>query len=102
MKRFVLSICAVALIVSSIGCACSCNNCRQRKFQGQCRDFQGARCGHNGCGPQCRLGNGGGLGGGMCGAQPAAPMGAAQVAYPYYTLRGPRDFLDPNPRSIGP
>jgi hypothetical protein len=27
---------------------------------------------------------------------------AAQVTYPYYTNRGPRDFLDPNPRGIGP
>jgi hypothetical protein len=27
---------------------------------------------------------------------------AAQVTYPYYTIRGPRDFLDPNPRGIGP
>jgi hypothetical protein len=27
---------------------------------------------------------------------------AAQVTYPYYTVRGPRDFLDPNPRGIGP
>lgn len=26
----------------------------------------------------------------------------AQVAYPYYTNRGPRDFLAKNPRSIGP
>ena len=25
----------------------------------------------------------------------------AQVAYPYYTTRAPRDFLNPNPRSIG-
>ncbi len=25
-----------------------------------------------------------------------------QVAYPYYTVRGPRDFLDRNPKSIGP
>lgn len=38
-----------------------------------------------------------------------APAGAgaaqggqmAQVAYPYYTTRGPRDFLDSNPPSIG-
>ena len=28
------------------------------------------------------------------------PIG--QVTYPYYTLRGPRDFLDRNPPSIGP
>jgi hypothetical protein len=26
----------------------------------------------------------------------------AQVAYPYYTIRGPRDFLIDNPPSIGP
>lgn len=25
-----------------------------------------------------------------------------QVVYPYYTTRGPRDFLSPNPRGIGP
>lgn len=29
-------------------------------------------------------------------------VGAAQVGYPYYTVRGPRDFLNPNPPSIGP
>lgn len=27
--------------------------------------------------------------------------GAAQVAYPYYTTRGPRDFLVNNPPTIG-
>lgn len=27
---------------------------------------------------------------------------SAQITYPYYTTRGPRDFLDPNPRGIGP
>ena len=35
--------------------------------------------------------------------QPAvatAPIG--QVAYPYYTVRGPRDFLCKNPQTIGP
>jgi hypothetical protein len=26
---------------------------------------------------------------------------SAQVAYPYYTIRGPRDFLMDNPPSIG-
>lgn len=41
-------------------------------------------CGCGGCGcPGC------------CGRR--APM-----PYPYYTLRGPRDFDDPNPRPIGP
>ena len=31
---------------------------------------------------------------------PSPPGG--QVAYPYYTVRGPRDFLRDNPPSIGP
>lgn len=31
---------------------------------------------------------------------PGPPVG--QVAYPYYTVRGPRDFLQSNPPSIGP
>lgn len=31
---------------------------------------------------------------------PSPPTG--QVAYPYYTVRGPRDFLRNNPPSIGP
>jgi hypothetical protein len=31
---------------------------------------------------------------------PGPPV--AQTAYPYYTLRGPRDFLQDNPPSIGP
>ena len=31
---------------------------------------------------------------------PGPPTG--QVAYPYYTTRGPRDFLQNNPPSIGP
>lgn len=33
--------------------------------------------------------------------QPAGPPTGA-VAYPYYTTRGPRDFLAKNPPSIGP
>ncbi|NBX29114.1 hypothetical protein EBR04_01460 [bacterium] len=35
------------------------------------------------------------------GTQPAGPPTGA-VAYPYYTTRGPRDFLAKNPPSIGP
>lgn len=38
------------------------------------------------------------------GAMPGPAAGPAQptVTYPYYTTRGPRDFLNPNPPSIGP
>ena len=31
---------------------------------------------------------------------PGPPTGA--VAYPYYTVHGPRDFLAKNPRALGP
>jgi len=37
-------------------------------------------------------------------AQPVAPYagpGSPQVTYPYYTTRGPRDFLDAQPFDIG-
>ncbi|HEX4131272.1 MAG TPA: hypothetical protein VHZ24_14625 [Pirellulales bacterium] len=36
------------------------------------------------------------------GQQRYASPQCGQVAYPYYTTRGPRDFLNPNPPSIGP
>jgi len=50
-------------------------------------------CNECGCGQAC----------GGCGPQaidPGPPTGA--VTYPYYTLRGPRDFLARGPRPIGP
>jgi hypothetical protein len=38
------------------------------------------------------------------GPEPGPAMGPASptYGYPYYTTRGPRDFLNPNPPSIGP
>jgi hypothetical protein len=38
------------------------------------------------------------------GSEPGPAMGPAHptYGYPYYTTRGPRDFLNPNPPSIGP
>ena len=44
----------------------------------------------------------GGMGCGLCrrAIAPGPQMGA--VTYPYYTTRGPRDFLARNPMSIGP
>ena len=66
------------------------------------------------CGGRCdpaghALVNGavGAIAGGGCtpqdqfyGFNPGPPTG--QVAYPYYTVRGPRDYLRDNPPSIGP
>ena len=74
----------------------------------------GDTCGDGYCSGQC---------GGRCAAASGALAGFAQhihnacanghsglaagpsqgaVTYPYYTTRGPRDYLDPNPPSIGP
>jgi len=57
----------------------------------------GAPC--NGCGN----GNGGFLSGLHKNAQPAFQGGppTGQITYPYYTTRGPRDYLARNPQSIG-
>ena len=60
-------------------------------------------CGGQGC-RECRLGKA------LCphsGGYPERPIfnpgpPVGQVAYPYYTVRGPRDFLQDNPPSIGP
>lgn len=73
----------------------------------------GARCGRCGGGPcgacrglGCRICGGSGICGCLCKGdnvydfQPGPPVG--QVAYPYYTVRGPRDFLNPCPTPIGP
>ena len=73
------------------GCACGgpCQRLAERVATGFC-----------GC-------PGGGIcptGGGVYPEQPAFNQGppVGQVAYPYYTTRGPRDFLLDNPPSIGP
>lgn len=94
------------------------------------RKHQARGCGVRGCGPaslcsgclsRLRSGAGGGLGagggfglGGGAGTIPhrdpsihsggasAGPAGQIPTyAYPYYTTRAPRDFLDPNPPTIG-
>jgi hypothetical protein len=97
--------------VEDSGC-CANGCCEGGCSTGPCRrlidGIAGGGCGNgNGCGP-------GGCG--ICGAHglcphsggypeyPAFNPGPAvgQVAYPYYTVRGPRDFLRNNPPTIGP
>lgn len=57
-------------------------------------------CGGGGC-QSCGI-----LGGGLARhhVDPGVVSGppAAQVAYPYYTVRGPRDFLLDDPPALGP
>ncbi|MEM6979961.1 MAG: hypothetical protein AAF539_09865 [Planctomycetota bacterium] len=100
---------------------CHCQSCGRSEggLMGKCR---GRMMGcHTGCRTGCVAGplgwqQGGHdysshLSAGVCGHRAATAMqnrpftpGAptAQVAYPYYTHRGPRDFLVNNPPSIGP
>jgi len=101
MKRTII---AALLVAMMVGLGSGCRNCGQRRQCGQRRCRQGCRqglfanrgCGifgHRGCG--CP-------GGYDDGAAAAGGPPTAQVTYPYYTVRGPRDFLAENPRGIGP
>jgi hypothetical protein len=127
MKRAIFAALAVAVIGSSSGCCLldrmfSCHNGLHQwdraKYGGGCEtcgDDPGYVDGHGGgcrsCGLGGRLAGGGHMGGGgrlagrhMAGEPVAGPAGppTGAVTYPYYTTRGPRDFLAKNPKSIGP
>ena len=96
MKRVLMGITLSMLMVAGTGCNLldkRCNSCS----------------GNLGCRP-CSVGwqRGGtdyqrflGNSQAPAGAHGAGGAPAAQVAYPYYTTRGPRDFLASNPPSIG-
>jgi hypothetical protein len=115
MKPALFALLAVTVLVGLTGCAHDRMACGPSEpwsvgcMHGSCAKAPEA-CAS--CGPG--RGAGGGLGGMGCmgtgGVDPSTlvpqqftpgpPVG--QVTYPYYTLRGPRDFLARNPRSIGP
>jgi hypothetical protein len=95
MKRTIFVLFTIAALAMTTGCLrrhCRENNCSGGCPSEQCAPAHRCRlCGDRGCdrcqrAPQM--------------ADPGPATGA--VAYPYYNLRGPRDFLDRNPQSIGP
>lgn len=100
MKRVMLGLALAFTLLSSTGCNLlenrRCNSCNGNLGCRPCNmgwqrggtDYQ-RFLGHNGGNPSPA--GYGGPGGGP----------AAQVAYPYYTARGPRDFLVDNPPTIG-
>ena len=122
MRFYLLA--ALLVLAASTGCR-SVNMCKDCGGGGHQHGMAGHRQGHGGHGHS--HGGGGGHGHGHGGgygdgsyAGPAphgtpgykigphhreyiGPQGppTAQVAYPYYTIRGPRDFLIDNPPSIG-
>ncbi len=121
MKRGVLAIAGALLLMISSGCGICDNLFCFHKPYGGCNgggcDAGGCAdggCANGGCADgSCANGGYGadghgllhhgpvprGVGGEYVGPQ-GPPTGA--VAYPYYANRGPRDFLQPNPPSIGP
>ena len=101
MKRMLLTPLAIIVLAGLTGCRClpcpwipgclgACGGGADAGCQ-SCSDDSCQSCGDAGCGA------------GRGGAEaftPGPPTGA--ITYPYYTNRGPRDFLAENPPSIGP
>ncbi len=85
MRYTLLASAAALLLAFGSGCA---NNCMS------------GNCGEGGCPP------GGGCGplSGVAHSRNYTGSGepTAQVAYPYYTVRGPRDYFLDKPATIGP
>jgi len=73
--------------------------CRGRGGQAYATSI-GVDPGFNPCPPTLGLGSGHGLCSRRNCFTPGPPSGS--ITYPYYTTRGPRDFLAANPRTIGP
>ena len=95
--RILFALLAVVLCAAGSGCVCGRGaNCHQSA----CNACDGGGC------QNCSILGGGGLVGrlGSHHADPGVMSGppTAQVAYPYYTVRGPRDFLLDDPPSLGP
>jgi hypothetical protein len=120
MKRALFSALTAVVLAGLVGCATqhgrhpllssgnTCEGCSQA-CDATCATDGGApseACGNNGCSLRERCA---GL---FCKErcpkercaqeQQAAGPATGAVTYPYYTTRGPRDFLMRNPQSIGP
>ncbi|MHB1034504.1 MAG: hypothetical protein ACYC35_06065 [Pirellulales bacterium] len=102
MKRILFLALAATVLAAGAGC------CLDRLFCARpCAAPSGCgECGCESCGNDCATGCRTCKPGCKHGARGAAeevvagpPTGA--VTYPYYTTRGPRDFLAKEPRSIG-
>ena len=100
MKRFLLMLGALAIMATSaFADDCNCPKCRAARHHAACR--------HGGLFGMGLFGGGSGPYTGNRGFVSSEYMGPPlqqmpAVAYPYYTTRGPRDFLQNNPPSIGP
>jgi len=127
MKRAIFALSAVALVAATSGCCCferlfccGCGGCCAYGHEGPCDSCGGGGCSECGMaggsvtGPSAAYANSqhyhpaGGHplvhqrrdAGGEYEFAAGPPTGG--VTYPYYTNRGPRDYLARNPRGIGP
>jgi hypothetical protein len=92
MRRLVYGLAFLGLISAFTGCQSACNECRG------CRGGLLHHGGHHGA-----HGAAGSVNGHHYRPETDPAGGPVpQYAYPYYTIRGPRDFLVDNPPSIGP
>ena len=91
MKHAVLAFALVGLLVGASGCGLM-SRLHRGPLVGSCRTAPEncATCRDQGCG-QCRGP-----------AYTASGPASGAVTYPYYTTRGPRDFLARDPGTIGP
>lgn len=91
MRRLVYGLAFLGLISAFAGCQSACRDCHGGRLGGRLHD-------------PGRFAGGGAAAGGHHYRPPTEPAGGPvpQYAYPYYTIRGPRDFLVDNPPSIGP
>jgi hypothetical protein len=109
MKRTIFALLATALLIGVCGCTGPHGRGLSGLFHGSCQNAPEncAACDDDCDGSsRCRLCHGRGCDG--CrgrhdrGQDVADGPATGAVTYPYYTLRGPRDFLARNPRDVGP
>ena len=109
MKRLMLVALLTVVAGSSTGCCLidrlfMVRRCYPLGTDGACH-AECSQCGGpaNSCGcGHARAGRAGRAQAPAAYAQTQAEGPQGQVAYPYYTNRGPRDYFANNPRSIGP
>jgi hypothetical protein len=94
--RILVALFAVVLCAAGTGCITGRGHAGHNAA---CNACDGGGCQH------CGIFGGGGLAGRLAAHHDPGVMSGpptAQVVYPYYTVRGPRDFLLDDPPSLGP
>jgi hypothetical protein len=107
MKRTIYALLATALLIGLSGCNYPHGRGNSGLMHGSCQDAPEncASCEDDCDDPgRCRHCRGQGCDSCRRGGREAVADGPATgaITYPYYTLRGPRDFLARNPRDVGP